>query len=151
MKNRKQNWVVRVLMFVCMTLFLTTAFACKSESAEPSGGPHEHTWGEWVVEEEPTCYQSGVKVRTCQDDPMHQERRYMDIVGHDFKEEVTDPTCTEKGYITYTCRFCYDGYTTDLDATGHEEETIPGVAPSLGKTGLTDGVKCSVCDTVLKE
>jgi hypothetical protein len=44
---------------------------------------------------------------------------------------VTDPTCTEEGYTTYTCH-CGDSYIDDyLPATGHNfgewTQTAPGV------------------------
>jgi hypothetical protein len=44
---------------------------------------------------------------------------YVDALGHDYKAEVTEPTCTEKGYTTYTCH-CGDSYIADyVDALGH--------------------------------
>lgn len=45
-------------------------------------------------------------------------------LGHDFEETVTAPTCTEKGYTTYTCRRC--GYTykgEETAALGHDFST----------------------------
>ena len=39
---------------------------------------------------------------------------------HSFDETVTDPTCTEKGYTTYTCSECGYSYVGNyVDATGH--------------------------------
>ena len=32
---------------------------------------------------------------------------------HDYKATVTKPTCTERGYTTYTCATCGDTYTAD--------------------------------------
>ena len=46
---------------------------------------------------------------------------YTDALGHDYVPEVTEPTCTEQGYTTYTCSRCGDSYVTDyVDALGHE-------------------------------
>lgn len=40
---------------------------------------------------------------------------------HDYVSVVTDPTCTEQGYTTYTCSICDDSYTGDyVDALGHD-------------------------------
>ena len=65
---------------------------------------------------------------------------------------VTDPTCTESGYTTYTCSVCGDSYVDDaVDPLGHKEETIPAVDPTCTETGLTEGKKCSVCGTVTEE
>ena len=59
---------------------------------------------------------------------------------------VTEPTCQTRGYTTYICSICNDSYVDDyVDALGHTEETIPAIAPTCTETGLTEGVKCSVC------
>ena len=63
---------------------------------------------------------------------------------------VTAPTCTENGYTTYTCTIC--GFVKQEitgDAAGHEEIVDKAVAPTCTATGLTEGKRCSVCNTVL--
>ena len=40
--------------------------------------------------------------------------------GHKYTKTVTDPTCTEMGYTTYTCSNCKDSYKADYTkAAGH--------------------------------
>ena len=42
------------------------------------------------------------------------------VNGHDYVAVVTPPSCTEKGYTTYTCRNCGHSYKgNEVDATGH--------------------------------
>jgi len=42
------------------------------------------------------------------------------IHDHEYESVVTDPTCTEPGYTTYTSTVCGDSYVADyVDATGH--------------------------------
>ncbi len=68
---------------------------------------------------------------------------------HSYTEEVTAPTCTEKGYTTYTCVCGFSRVDDYVDALGHTEAVDAAVAATCEKTGLTEGKHCSVCDTVL--
>ena len=67
----------------------------------------------------------------------------------------TPATCTEKGTTIYTAAFGVSWATTqtkdiqDIAATGHTQVAIPAVAPTCESTGLTAGVKCSVCGTII--
>ena len=75
-----------------------------------------------------------------------------------------DATCTAEGNIAYyECKVCHELF-KDADAAegiekedtvvakkAHTPETISGKAATCTETGLTDGSKCSVCGTILKE
>ncbi len=77
---------------------------------------------------------------------------YGESLGHDHKAVVTDPTCTQAGYTTYTCSRCSDTYIdNEVEALGHTEEIISGKAATCTETGLTEGKKCSVCGEILVE
>ena len=68
---------------------------------------------------------------------------------HNHISATTQPTCTEDGYVTYTCD-CGNTYTVDGEtATGHTEADDVAVDPTCTKTGLTAGKHCSVCNTVI--
>ena len=69
---------------------------------------------------------------------------------HSFGEwtVTTAPTCTEKGIETRTCA-CGETETREIAALGHTEEVIPAVEATCTETGLTEGVKCSVCGEIL--
>ena len=50
---------------------------------------------------------------------------------------MTAPTCTEKGYTTYTCATCGDHYTADeVAALGHDYEAVV-TAPTCTEDGYT--------------
>ena len=98
----------------------------------------------------PTCTEQGYTTYTCECSDSYVDD-YVNATGHEYDSVVTDPTCTEQGYTTYTCE-CGDSYVADyVDALGHIEETVPAVAPTCTETGLTEGMKCSVCGETLTE
>ena len=67
----------------------------------------------------------------------------VEALKHDYRAEVTAPTCTEGGYTTYTCTKCNDTYTADeVGKLGH----TPGAAATC-----TTAQTCTVCGEVLVE
>ena len=74
------------------------------------------------------------------------------ILGYDhvYESMITVPTCTEKGYTTHTCTGCGDSYVdNEIAAFGHTEVTDQAVEATCTTTGLTEGKRCSVCETIL--
>ena len=60
---------------------------------------------------------------------------------HEYTPTTTEPTCTEKGLITYTCA-CADTYTEEIPALGHDEETHNAKAPTCTEIGWEEYVTC---------
>ena len=77
-------------------------------------------------------------------------QKTVDADGHKHTPVVTPPTCTEKGFTTYTCSVCGDTYTDDeVAATGHTAGEWTVVTPAdIGIEGL-EQLKCTVCDAVI--
>lgn len=116
--------------------------------------PHNNT----VVKSDtqPTCTTDGLYWVYCNDCSGDVEKTVRPALGHDYNVVVTDPTCTDRGYTTRTCkRNCGETNATVVDsyvdALGHAEETIPGTPATCNSTGLTDGKKCSRCGITLQE
>ena len=57
------------------------------------------------------------------------------------------PTCTDPGYIQWTCAAC--GITVMEKIPAHFPVPIPSRAATCTEDGLTEGSKCSVCGQVL--
>lgn len=79
---------------------------------------------------------------------------YTTVIGakcdHNYETVVTNPTCTQSGYTTYTCTVCGDQYTADVTAaTGHTEVADAAVEATCQSTGLTEGSHCSECGEIL--
>ena len=73
-----------------------------------------------------------------------------EALGHNYSSVVTDPTCTDGGYTTYTCTRCNHEYTDNhTQAHGHTEVIDQAVIATCYNTGLTRGSHCSVCGEVL--
>ena len=78
-----------------------------------------HDMGNWETTLEATCMDEGEERRDCSRCD-HFETRQIPEKGHEHEAVVTDPTCEDPGYTTYTCH-CGDSYTGDeVAALGHD-------------------------------
>ena len=89
----------------------------------------QHIEGETVVENkvDATCTTDGRQdnVVYCTECNKELSRNTVTFpaTGHSYNAVVTDPTCTEQGYTTYTCSDCGDTYIDDYTAAlGHSYE-----------------------------
>ena len=85
------------------------------DNENPQG--HVHAWGDWEIVKAATHTEQGDEKRSCSCGEV--ENRLISAKGHDYKSAVTQPTCTEKGYTTYTCA-CGASYIDNyVNAKGH--------------------------------
>ena len=75
---------------------------------------------------------------------VNELRVYGTAHEHSYEAVVTDPTCTEGGYTTYTCA-CGDSYVADeTEALGHNYKGVITVEPGCTETGIMT-YTCIVC------
>ena len=100
-----------------------------------------HDFGAWRTVQEASCEEAGREVRTCTRCAT-EESREIAPTGHRYESEVTLPTCTEKGYTTYTCTVCGNHYRDkEVAALGHDFELISSREP----TATEEGYKTYAC------
>ena len=81
--------------------------------------------------------------------PSHHEIPLLHRGGceHEYTRTVTEPTCTESGFTTYTCTKCGDSYTADETAAlGHDYEA-DRTEPTCTEGGFTTHVCTRCADT----
>ena len=112
---------------------------------------HEHTYGKWTVEKQPTCTENGSKVRMCECGEKETETIF--FTGHTDGEWITDveATCTTSGSKHQVCSVCTKSIKTDsIDAKGHQNGAwITDVEATCTEKGSKHQI-CSVCETTLK-
>ena len=85
-------------------------------------------------------YVNGVCTMCGKEDP-----DYVAPHTHSYASTVTAPTCTEKGYTTYTCS-CGDSYVADyVDALGHDNQIENAKAATCTEAGYTGDKICMRC------
>ena len=96
-----------------------------------------HSFGEWIVNTEPTCTGYGERTRYCGACSI-MEYESVNPTGHTYQEEVVEATCTTDGYTLYSCA-CgrrYSGETTFR--LGHDfTDWITEVEPTCEAEGTS--------------
>ncbi len=93
------------------------------------------------------CTLDGYTIYTC-DCGASYVGEFESATGHDYTIVVTMPSCTEAGKTECECS-CGDTHTSTFgSALGHVEVEMPAVEPTCTESGLTAGVKCSVCNEI---
>lgn len=76
----------------------------------------------------------------------------IEITEHTYEAAVTEPTCTQQGYTTYTCSGCGDSYKDNyVAANGHTwDDGVVTVEATCTEKGVIT-YTCTVCDEVKTE
>lgn len=100
----------------------------------------------------PECEKEGYTVRTCTVCKDSARVNPVAAPGHawDDGKVTAEATCVADGVRVYTCNTCQAVREESISATGlHTHTPIPAVDATCTQTGLTEGSRCAVCDTVL--
>lgn len=105
-----------------------------------------HAETEWIVDINPTCKKEGSKHQECTICKSILLTEIIEKLPHSYSSIVTDPTCIEQGYTTYTC-VCGDEYVDNyVDSLGHSySKWYEVTAPTCTVDGL-ERHDCSRCE-----
>ena len=145
MKKLRKNILFIVLGFVVLTLaacfglcdheykYTETAATCTEDGVKIGTCNHcgdqvvtilpatGHKTSGWIIDVAPTPDTEGSKHKECTVCHKVLSNVVIAALGHEFVAEVIAPTCTEKGYTIYTCKYEENhSYIDDyVDALGH--------------------------------
>ena len=118
---------------------------CGKEKTDIIPATGNHSWDEGSVTLEPSEESSGIKTYTCSVCGGTKEEK-LPAVGHNWDEgKLVEPTCTEGGYVLYTCtdKDCDKTYKDEeVDPLGHEYDE--GVITKHSSV-VTPGEKTFTC------
>ena len=147
--------VVAAVLIVVIVLLLLLVKCEPEENVDPPVG-HTHTYSSWVVVDEPTCTEEGLRERTCSCG--EKETEMIAALGHTAGEAVREnekaPTCTATGSYeeVVSCTVCDEEVsrkTVSVDALGHtageavKENEV--AATCLAAGSYEEVVYCTVC------
>ena len=112
--------------------------------------PNGHNFaGGWYVTKAATCTETGTERKTCLTCGYYEERT-IPANGHAYTSKVTDPTCTAKGYTTYTCSVCGHSYKdNETVALGHKDGDHVRVRDATCTVPAEYAVYCTRCSVML--
>ena len=112
----------------------------------------EHDYGEWVLDQAPTCKKYGARHRICKNCG-DREVDVLDKVDHtwDNGKVTKEATCTEDGEKTYTCTVCNTTKTEVIPATGHQHKEVRNAKKATcTEDGYTGDTYCKDCGEKLE-
>ena len=101
-----------------------------------------HDMGVWYTVTEAACTTDGLEQRDCSRCD-YRETQVIEASGHDYEAVVTEPTCTNAGFTTYTCH-CGDSYVRDY--TNPLDHSFTNYVSDGNAACIQDGTKTAVCD-----
>ena len=115
-------------------------------------GDHDCIYTDWIVIDEATCSEDGLKERYCII-CFDSESKIADRLNHTATEFSGKPaSCTEngraEGIYCSVCNVILSGC-EEIFAPGHTIVIDPAVEPSGNTPGRTEGKHCSVCNEIL--
>ncbi len=109
-----------------------------------------HTGSTWITDSNATCTIAGSKHKECTVCHAVLETAVIAATGHTYTSSVTAPTCTAKGYTTYTCS-CGDSYVSNYtDKIAHTASEWIIDSNATCTIAGSKHKECTVCEATLE-
>jgi len=107
-----------------------------------------HSYGDFIVDTEPTCESSGSKHKECSVCKHTTVPEVIPATGHNFGNwtETKAPTCTVDGQKRRDCNNCDHYETETISALGHNISQHEAKTPTCTEIGWLAYETCSRCD-----
>ncbi len=118
-------------------------------------GKHTHSFGDYIIEIQPTCTVAGIERRYCECG--ESESRSIATIPHsEITVEGYNSTCLRIGLTDgKKCSVCNmvlkEQAIIPVNQNNHVEEIVKGTPSTCISTGLTDGTKCTECGITLNK
>ena len=148
MKRQIKKGFLGILIALATMAIALFAGGCKNVNVDEWFCDHKYNDGTVIVDA--GCTTDGALERTCTSCGKKKKEPIL-AVGHDFDEGevVLAPSCTVTGVKEYTCSRCGEVNTETVQTIPHNEIVFAGTPATCTETGMTEGRKCSTCNTVL--
>lgn len=109
----KRFWCI---LFSLILLFSVTAFGCKDFSYGEPCADNKHTYGEYVYQNDATCFEDGTEIARCTNPycsaKLTRVKEGSQLTHQLEKHPVCAPTCYSYGYSSsfYECIHCHTYY-----------------------------------------
>ena len=110
-----------------------------------------HKESEWVIENEAECTKDGLKYKTCLTCKERIAEEVIPMNGHEASDWIieVEMECTKDGFKYVKCNTCGERLIEEAIKASHNVQILPKVLSTCTKTGLTEGSKCDVCNSIL--
>lgn len=107
---KKGNKFTMVMLILCIAILVTTLYACNKnpDAQTPSDDGNTDVGTDWIVQQEPTCTDTGLKYRIDKNGVKQEET--IPALGHSYGEwqQTIAPTTTSEGSEQRKCTRCGD-------------------------------------------
>lgn len=111
---KKRNRMMIIMLIMCIIMIAATLCSCNVKP--PSDGNDNDVNNEWIIQQQPTCTDAGLKYRINKNGTREEEP--IPALGHSYGEwqQTVAPTTTSEGSQKRTCSRCGNEETQTLSA-----------------------------------